>query len=227
MNIKAEEVSDSQEEVKPVQITVQEIKAEPESCRNLENALVGPYAETYPTPHDADQAMNVKAEAVSDAEEEEDPLQITVQEVKAESEGNLNEFQPIHGEERQYSCNECGDSFSQEKILIAHQHIHSGEQPFCCFVCNNSFSQQSSLKAHQRVHSWKKPYCCDVCKKSFRKPSHLKTHQRLHNITCINRVEQKDVEIVSISLSVCSYCLHVMSYANIAKMGQRSMALPL
>ncbi|XP_033606313.1 uncharacterized protein LOC111861692 isoform X2 [Cryptotermes secundus] len=120
MNIKAEEVSDSQEEVDPVQVTVQEVKAETEvsrlqrilhspatkvarivlqraeekfpamregmNCRNSENAVVGPYGETYPTPRDANQAMNVKAEAVSDAEEEEDPVLITFPKIKAEPE---------------------------------------------------------------------------------------------------------------------------------------------
>jgi hypothetical protein len=65
---------------------------------------VGPYGETYPTSHDAAEAVNVKAEAVSvnvkaeavsvnvkaeavsDAEEEEDPVPITFPEIKAEPE---------------------------------------------------------------------------------------------------------------------------------------------
>ncbi|XP_033609214.1 uncharacterized protein LOC111869194 isoform X3 [Cryptotermes secundus] len=86
MNIKAEEASDAQEEAYSVQITIQEIKAEPENCTNLEKALVGPYDEINPAPHDASQAMNVKTEAVSDAEEEEDPVPITFPEIKAEPE---------------------------------------------------------------------------------------------------------------------------------------------
>jgi hypothetical protein len=41
----------------------------------------------YLASHDADQAMNVKAEEVSDPEEEEeDPMPITFQEIKAEPE---------------------------------------------------------------------------------------------------------------------------------------------
>ncbi|PNF24986.1 hypothetical protein B7P43_G08358 [Cryptotermes secundus] len=80
MNIKAEEVSDAQEEVDPVQITVQEDRTSPE------NVLVGPYAETYPTPHDANQAISIKAKAVSHAEEEEVPVPITFPEIKAEPE---------------------------------------------------------------------------------------------------------------------------------------------
>jgi hypothetical protein len=46
------------------------------------------YGETFPTSHDANQAMNIKAEEVSDPEEEEeeDPVPITFVEVKAEPE---------------------------------------------------------------------------------------------------------------------------------------------
>jgi hypothetical protein len=47
---------------------------------------VGPYGEIYPASHDANQAVNIKAEEVSDADEEADPLHIAVQEIKAEPE---------------------------------------------------------------------------------------------------------------------------------------------
>jgi hypothetical protein len=53
---------------------------------NSENVSVCPYGETYPAPHDANQAMNVKAETVSDAEEEEDPVRTTFPKIKAEPE---------------------------------------------------------------------------------------------------------------------------------------------
>jgi hypothetical protein len=46
---------------------------------------MGPYGVTYPASHDENNAVNVKAEEVSDAEEEEDPL-LTFPEIKAESE---------------------------------------------------------------------------------------------------------------------------------------------
>jgi hypothetical protein len=47
---------------------------------------VGPYGETYLACHDGNQAMNVKAEKVSDAEEEKNPVPKTIQEIKAEPE---------------------------------------------------------------------------------------------------------------------------------------------
>jgi hypothetical protein len=53
---------------------------------NAETVLVGPCGETYPASHDAVQAMNIKAEEDSDAQEERDPVRITVQEIKAEPE---------------------------------------------------------------------------------------------------------------------------------------------
>jgi hypothetical protein len=51
-----------------------------QNSTNSENNLVGPYGET------SDQARNVKAEKVSGAGEEEDPVPITFPEIKAESE---------------------------------------------------------------------------------------------------------------------------------------------
>jgi hypothetical protein len=57
-----------------------------QSYTNSENVLTGPYDETYPVCHNANQARNIKAEEVIDAEEEEDPLPITLQEIKAKTE---------------------------------------------------------------------------------------------------------------------------------------------
>jgi hypothetical protein len=45
-----------------------------------------PCGETYPTSDDANKAKNIKAEAVSDAEEEEDPVPITFPKIKTEPE---------------------------------------------------------------------------------------------------------------------------------------------
>jgi hypothetical protein len=53
---------------------------------NSEDVLVGPYGETYPACYDANQAFSTKAEEVLDAQEEEDPVSKTIQEIKAEPE---------------------------------------------------------------------------------------------------------------------------------------------
>jgi hypothetical protein len=57
-----------------------------QNSTNSEKVLVGPYGEIYPANHDTNHAVNIKAEEVSDADEEADPVQIAVQEVKAEPE---------------------------------------------------------------------------------------------------------------------------------------------
>jgi hypothetical protein len=53
---------------------------------NSKNVLMGLSGETYSTSHDANRAMNINTEEVSDAEEQEDPLALTFPEIKAEPE---------------------------------------------------------------------------------------------------------------------------------------------
>ncbi|XP_033607579.1 uncharacterized protein LOC117282364 isoform X2 [Cryptotermes secundus] len=71
-----------------------------QNCTNSDKVLVAPCGETYPASHDASQAMNIKAETVSDAKEEVDPVRITFQEIKAEPE----EWQELY-------CRELKKSF--------------------------------------------------------------------------------------------------------------------
>jgi hypothetical protein len=53
---------------------------------DLEEGVPGPYEETYLTACDANQAMNIKEEEVSDVEVEEGPVPITFPKIKAEPE---------------------------------------------------------------------------------------------------------------------------------------------
>jgi hypothetical protein len=56
-----------------------------QNCTIMKKEVLGPFGETYPPFHDANQAMNIKAEEVSDAEEEEeDRMPITFVEIKTE-----------------------------------------------------------------------------------------------------------------------------------------------
>ncbi|XP_033610008.1 zinc finger protein 525-like isoform X1 [Cryptotermes secundus] len=185
-SVKAEEVSDAEEEKYPVPITFQRIKAEPENLADSVEAR-SLCSEIHPaSSHDASQVNSVKAEEVSDAEEEKCPVPITFQRIKAEPESTLNDLQPVCSGERRYSCDECDKSFTEQCNLRAHQcethqPIHSGERPYCCDMCTKSFSQQGSLKIHQRIHSGERPFCCDVCTKSFSFQSGLREHLRIHS----------------------------------------------
>jgi hypothetical protein len=53
---------------------------------NLKNVLEGPHGETYAACHNGDQAVNVKTEVVSGAEDEVDHVPATIQKIKAETE---------------------------------------------------------------------------------------------------------------------------------------------
>ncbi|XP_033606309.1 gastrula zinc finger protein XlCGF49.1-like isoform X2 [Cryptotermes secundus] len=117
------------------------------------NILVGPYGEIYPACYDANQAMNIKAEEVSDTEEEVDPLPITFMEIKAEPESTLNELQSVCGEQQPYCCDMSNKSFSHHSSPKKHQCIHSGERPFCCEVCGKNCVDEQAL---QQI--WLKPY---------------------------------------------------------------------
>jgi hypothetical protein len=57
-----------------------------QNSRNSEKVLVCPYGEVFPGSHDASQATYIKTEEVSDAQEDAIPMQIMVQEMKAEPE---------------------------------------------------------------------------------------------------------------------------------------------
>jgi hypothetical protein len=57
-----------------------------QTYRNVKKEVQGPFGETYGTAGDAKEAKNIKAEEVSDVDEEVDPLQITIEEIKAEPE---------------------------------------------------------------------------------------------------------------------------------------------
>jgi uncharacterized Zn-finger protein len=96
----------------------------------------------------------------------------------------LNEIQPVHGEEWQYSCDVCNKSSGYLRCLKIHQCTHSGEPPFCCCTCNKSFGHLSSLKVQECIHTGEWPSSCDVCNKSFIQKNNTKSHLHIHVDVC-------------------------------------------
>jgi hypothetical protein len=58
-----------------------------QNCIDLQKVIPDSYSETCLTsPHDGSQVINIKVEDVTDIQDEEDPLQVTFPEIKAEHE---------------------------------------------------------------------------------------------------------------------------------------------
>jgi hypothetical protein len=94
-----------------------------QNCINVEKDVPGPFGKAYPTSHDANQAMNIKAE-VSGAEEEEEPVPITFAEIKTTC-GELNiSVCPLLG--RYHKCVEMPTVFLMCISLSVHlKQLHS------------------------------------------------------------------------------------------------------
>ncbi|MEQ2293735.1 hypothetical protein AMECASPLE_036520, partial [Ameca splendens] len=54
--------------------------------------------------------------------------------------------------ERNYICDQCGQTFKQRKHLSVHQMRHSGAKPLQCEVCGFQCRQRASLKYHMTKH---------------------------------------------------------------------------
>ncbi|XP_040203480.1 zinc finger protein 10-like [Rana temporaria] len=85
----------------------------------------------------------------------------------------------IQGEET-FSCPECGESFSSELILTAHQRSHPGEELHSCSECGKCFLHKSELVIHCRAHTREKANSCSECGKCFPRKQRLVDHQRCH-----------------------------------------------
>lgn len=92
----------------------------------------------------------------------------------------------IHTEERNYICDECGQTFKQRKHLSVHQMRHSGVKPLQCEVCGFQCRQRASLKYHMTKHKAEAEleFACVICEKRFEKAHNLNVHMSMvHPLT--------------------------------------------
>ncbi|XP_016852654.2 zinc finger protein 721 [Anolis carolinensis] len=100
--------------------------------------------------------------------------------------GGLPRHQQNHREDgdsvsqRPYTCNICGQCFTQNRALVLHKTLHTGEKPYQCQECGKCFAYSSKLVRHKRLHTGEKPYQCQECGKCFASNSDMVRHKRLH-----------------------------------------------
>ncbi|KAG8226707.1 hypothetical protein J437_LFUL005524 [Ladona fulva] len=84
------------------------------------------------------------------------------------------------GQQRIFSCDICGRTFSRSSNLLHHAMRHRNERPHQCKICDRAFVQKANLKVHLRSHTGERPYACNVCGKAFAQKNNALRHLRAH-----------------------------------------------
>ncbi|KAM4664417.1 zinc finger protein 711 isoform 2-T2 [Discoglossus pictus] len=86
-----------------------------------------------------------------------------------------------HGTDLPFKCEQCPQSFTDEKELLRHTEIFQGHKTHQCPHCDHKSTNSSDLKRHIiSVHTKDFPHKCEVCEKGFHRPSELKKHSESH-----------------------------------------------
>ncbi|KAI9023672.1 hypothetical protein CLU79DRAFT_747688 [Phycomyces nitens] len=93
--------------------------------------------------------------------------------------------------DKQFSCDECSQTFSRPHNLKSHLTTHSSERPFQCDVCKHLFRRHHDLKRHQKLHTGERPHVCKACFRSFARLDALNRHRRAEGGTACSAVHQQ------------------------------------
>lgn len=84
-------------------------------------------------------------------------------------------------ENKRYSCQDCGKTYSRSDALNVHMRSHTGERPYPCNYCDKRFYSSSDAKKHERTHTGESPFVCDLCEKAFKERATMRKHKLTHS----------------------------------------------
>ncbi|CAG9860320.1 unnamed protein product [Phyllotreta striolata] len=95
-----------------------------------------------------------------------------------------NTHKLIHGDVKNFSCDQCGKAFKNNKQLNNHKLTHkdkSNKLANVCEECSKAFADRRQLRIHKDVvHKKLRPFLCNFCGYKSSSRNSLKIHIRQH-----------------------------------------------
>ncbi|XP_066971034.1 zinc finger protein 728-like isoform X1 [Macrobrachium rosenbergii] len=86
----------------------------------------------------------------------------------------------MHGLDKKFLCQICGNKFMTQNSLMAHMEVHNDIKRFECSFCKKKFMRKEKLKFHERIHTGERPFQCQVCVRGFVSKTKLDEHMSRH-----------------------------------------------
>ena len=114
---------------------------------------------------------------------------------------DFEKHQTSHGNITQYKCKLCSERFDEKALLDSHIDIHS-QTGYSCEVCNNRFERENMLLEHKKAHVKISSYKCENCGGIFSQKEEMLNHMEAH---------EKDPVVQEIKCSKCDKSYLTMS----------------
>ncbi|XP_050686799.1 zinc finger protein 678-like isoform X2 [Eriocheir sinensis] len=86
----------------------------------------------------------------------------------------------MHGLDKKFLCQVCGNKFMTQNSLMTHMEVHSDQKKFECSFCKKKFKRKEKLKYHERIHTGERPFQCQLCARGFVSKTKLDEHVSRH-----------------------------------------------